>query len=317
MQFLRSTVNSVIGRDTEGSVVDDSDEEEGTATLPPPPLKSVKPGFSLRSGEEGVEGSCGTWWNEVSTRFDLRVGPDYATNKKKEPAGPPLCELLGMDLVRCDTRIDNIGQYLDFPKEWVDGEGNDKTGSPRLFLVNVQIPTEGLGGGITSFFSDIDDGEGVSLVFYFRMKAEVGAASTPASGLFQRFCQGAPDSETDSCAAWKGRFKVIVSIKDIELYGLPSFIANYNGKPVLIRSTGKVYRGEDYVEQDINCHAFGSVARKALGVLANKFPSMKFNIGFIIESRSDDEMPECLLGCGSLNQPNKEVSAHWSMFSPM
>lgn len=320
MQFLRSATNTLLGVSDESTPID---EGEGVG-LPLPPLpRSIKPGFTLQLEEEGVEGSCGTWWHSTSgPPFDLRVGPNYAKHKNKEPAGPPLMELMAVDLIRSDKRIDNIGQYFDFPKEWLeDGDGGGDGEMPSIFIVNVQIPTEGLGGGVITFFSDIDDGEGLSLVFFYRVRADTaaglkdGGTPAPAAKLLNAFCKEAPVSEMDTCDAWKGRFKVIVSIKDVESYGLPGFITSYNAKPVLIRTTGTVYKGENYTEQDVNCHAFGAVARKALGVLSGKFPSMCFNIGYIIESRTDDEMPETLLGSGMLNQPNKEVAPHWSMFS--
>jgi hypothetical protein len=41
------------------------------------------------------------------------------------------------------------------------------------------------------------------------------------------------------------------NIKDLRL---PSFIANYNGKPVLINKSGLLIRGNGYFEMDINVH---------------------------------------------------------------
>ena len=71
---------------------------------------------------------------------------------------------------------------------------------------------------------------------------------------------------------------------------------------MLIKSTGTVYKGENYMEQDINVHAFGAMAKKGLGLMMGYFPQMLFNIGFCIESREEEEMPECLLGAASVNQ---------------
>lgn len=318
---VKNSVSNMMGRgDADDSMESAAKEDE---PLPVPP-ESVKPGFSLNKyGEKhtGDAAVCGTWVPKPTMAFDLRVGPNYASTKKKAPSGPPFTELVGVDLVRSDKRIDNIGQYLDFPSEWTDEKyalgGSD---GPTLFVVNVQIPTDSLEGGITSFFDNTTDGVGVSIVFYFRMKEELAASLreessvdvSPAGQLFADFCEEAHDE--DFASAWKGRFKVILAIKDIEEYRLPGFISSYNAKPVLIRTTGQVHRGKNYVEQDINCHAFGAVARKALGVLMDKFHTMSFDVGYVIESRGDDEMPETLLGSGSFNEPNKDLAPHWSTF---
>ena len=56
-----------------------------------------------------------TWSGEVSSIFELRIGPDYESNKKKAPAGPPLFELMGMDLFSSDAKVDHIASKLKFP----------------------------------------------------------------------------------------------------------------------------------------------------------------------------------------------------------
>ena len=46
----------------------------------------------------------------------------------------------------------------------------------------------------------------------------------------------------------KGRFKAIASVGNIDSVNLNSFAKSYNAKPVLVKKTGSVTRGVDYLE---------------------------------------------------------------------
>jgi len=75
-------------------------------------------------------------------------------------------------------------------------------------------------------------------------------------------------------------------------------------KPALIKQTGKLIRGPNYIEMDINGHRFNSIAKGALLSLMPSFDRMVISAGFCIESRKDDEMPETLIGCSTWNKPD-------------
>ena len=62
--------------------------------------------------------------------------------------------------------------------------------------------------------------------------------------------------------------------QNIDEFGLPSFITAYNAKPVLIRNTGTLIRGTNYIEMDINVHRFASVPKQALQVQNHKRESV-------------------------------------------
>ncbi len=91
---------------------------------------------------------------------------------------------------------------------------------------------------------------------------------------------------------------------NIEQFGLPSFITSYNAKPLLIKTTGMLYKNENSIEMDINIHKFASMPKKALETMFSRFPMMSLSFGFCIESRHDEEMPETLFGCVDLNCPS-------------
>lgn len=324
-----SMASSVTGIGQGKKETDDEGNEQSEIDLGPAPEIPVMTSFKEGSLESRYdEDSESNTWNQIShSIFELRTGPDYARNKTKGPSPPALCQLMGIDLFRFPKRVDNIGSRIKFPQAWLaeDMLGHDvkPEGVPKIFIVNVQIPTANLTqGGITSFFTDKDDGEGISVVYYFKlteetnraiidgdsaakgesMKRDSSSTSSSSAHLFGRFLREAVHSQGESADPWKGRFKVILSCSNMDDFGLPGFITQYNAKPVLIRSTGKLYSGENYVEQVINVHAFGLVAKKGIGLIQSKVPFMHLDSGFCIESRENEEMPECLLGCGGLNK---------------
>lgn len=57
-----------------------------------------------------------------------------------------------------------------------------------------------------------------------------------------------------SDADFRGRFKVIATVKNMEQLDLPGFISNYNSKPVLITKSGSLCKGDGYCEMDIRVH---------------------------------------------------------------
>jgi hypothetical protein len=62
---------------------------------------------------------------------------------------------------------------------------------------------------------------------------------------------------------------------------------------------------------DINVHRFHSLPKNALSIMFHRFNSMIMTMGFCIESREDNEMPETLLGCCSLNKPSPLDAVPW------
>jgi hypothetical protein len=257
-----------------------------------------------------------SWSSCDHESFHLRVGPNYKRNKAKAPSPYPFYEPVGFDFLKCKSRIDNIGSKVKIPEEWLDTAPN-LMNLPPIFIVNTQLPSE----FSSPFFGEVTDGDGWSLVSYFRLSdmaitaMESPETIPPALILLQKYCNEAPIAFAkhgiSSSNPWPGRFKVSLRIENIENYGLPSFIAQYNAKPVLIRSTGFVHRADQYIEMDINVHKFHSLPKKALQVMFNRFETMVISMGFCIESREDEEMPETLLGCASINKPNPLGAAPW------
>ena len=132
--------------------------------------------------------------------------------------------------------------------------------------------------------------------------------------LFAKYYREAPELYKKSGSTWHGRFKLMSRCENIEEFGLPNFITSYNAKPCLIRNTLTMYHGEadnSYLEIDVNVHEFGSLPKKALGILMDKFSKMRVSTGFCIESRDDDEMPETLLGVSTTYKPDYMSAMDW------
>ena len=53
---------------------------------------------------------------------------------------------------------------------------------------------------------------------------------------------------------------------------------------------------------DINVHRFSYPARAGLQSIFGRFCEMEMAVGFVIEGRSDEELPEVMLGAAQLNR---------------
>ena len=98
-------------------------------------------------------------------------------------------------------------------------------------------------------------------------------------------------------------------IDDIGKYNIPTMASRFNGKPILIKKTGSLHRGDNFIEMDVNVHNFSYPTRSTLIALKESFRTMVIRAGFTIEGKDDDELPEVLLGCSILNGINLDAAA--------
>lgn len=236
-----------------------------------------------------------SYWNGDGTIFRVRMGPNYKKTGKKEPSKQSLFDLYAMDLVRTEERIKESRDIFEVPV--IPGITDKPTGHahiPPMIIINCGMPSTE-----PSLFSSTDDGPSFVTVFYFvisedtlRQLKDISTAS-PAVKLLGEWCRRAENEPS-----FRGRFKAMCILDEIEKLGLPNPIPAYNGKPVLINKSGAFFRRENYIEHSINVHLFAYLAKKALYSIQPKFPNMRLNVGFVIEGRDDDELPECMLGVG-------------------
>lgn len=87
---------------------------------------------------------------------------------------------------------------------------------------------------------------------------------------------------------------------------MPAIVNSYNAKPVLIRRTGSLFRGSNYLEKDIHVYKFANLAKQTIHMMSSRCGLMYMQIGFVIEGRLDSELPEALIGCVGVNKPQED-----------
>ncbi len=127
--------------------------------------------------------------------------------------------------------------------------------------------------------------------------------ASPAVKLFAQYCEKSSDDPQ-----WRARFKVICSCSNLEEMGAPQFIMSYNAKPVLIRRTGSDFKGKGYIEKNIHVHKFATLAKQSIHSLSSRCGLMYMQIGFVVEGRTDDELPETIFACVAINKPQEDLA---------
>jgi hypothetical protein len=256
--------------------------------------ESLAAGMSLpyHDAEEGVPQS---WSIGDGSLFNVRCGPNYKKNGTKAPSAQPLYQCVGIDIFGSGEKMDHMSERVQLPPA---PEGSAGLALPPFFVVNVQMPWQGpsLKGKTPSV--------GCSFVYYFALTPEtIEMLSGPAdaySNSLKVLCRYVAKCD-DPKAKIKGDFKVIAIVTNPKDVGLKNLISKYNGKPVLINKTGTVYKGDTYLEMDVNVHAFTMLTRKSLKETHSSLSKMKVCLGFVIQGQADDELPEQIFGCVQLN----------------
>jgi len=163
-----------------------------------------------------------------------------------------LARRYAVDLVQTPDRLKESSIIFEPPV--VLGVTDIDTGSayiPPMIIVSCGMPSEE-----PSLFGNEPDGPSFMAIFYFvigeeclkELKAGIETAS-PAVKLLEEWCR-----RGESEPAFRGRFKAMCILDDIEKLGLPMPIPSYNGKPVLINKSGKFFRREKHIEMSVNVH---------------------------------------------------------------
>ncbi len=262
----------------------------------------------------------------------------YLKTKKKIPSPTSLYEVTNVEVFDSDFRVSEMASKVVLPQVHHDDNngGNIRWKSPDSFVVSLAIPTEE-----PSLTRSTEDGFGLNVTIYYKMKTETreilkritepGYNPTADSTekhldeqkritngvrLWEEWCQRAP---TD--ADWQARFKLIPNVLNPTEVGLPSWIAKYCGKPVLIKRRGKTgflstHSEFNAFEFDISLHVFPYLAKKAMAYLRSTiFKKALASLAYVVEARSDDELPEVLIGEPvKLYYPDPDIIIHANHF---
>ena len=238
----------------------------------------------------------------------------FSSNKPKAPSEAPIYEPLAVDTFITDKRKDHIARFMDlnFPnaaevKQRLQNAPGLAKFVPPLFVFQLQLPME----APPMFGSSSEDGPGWAVCVFFKLSdaaLEALCRNEPPPGLlcFARWCE---KYATD--LSWKQRVKLIASCLNLDEMGYSSFVQGFNAKPILIRRTSTIFRDDNnpimYLELDIHVQKFDAVAQRNIVSMTSRASEMYMEIGIVIESRDEDELPELLVGCVGCNKPKEDM----------
>jgi len=257
-----------------------------------------------------------TYYNEIDASiFNVRAGPNYKKNKKKLPSLDSLYDIITVRTFKSKNRTKNIVDVLPLP---IDDLCNDRDNAgvdirtinsnnsvnndnfPQVLVVHFWLPNEP-----PNMFSKKEDGTGTEVIFYLRPSKQFmqQIITSSSSGAISLFIKWYNTCITDN--KMRSRFKCMGIVDNLKNMNSMKWLEPYNGKPTLITDSGSARKGTKdgvtYLEMSVNVHSWAFLAKKSFVSLLPRFKDMKINIGFTVEALDDEEMPECILGCVSMN----------------
>jgi len=277
----------------------ESDNENTPQNRPPnqPEWAPFAPSMPYGVPDNGGK-PCWTWCD--ASVFDVR-NLGYKASRDKVPSDVALFDTVGMDLIKDYRRLDNLmsklPEKLDLPRPHDGRPWDPSWGVPRVICVNCQCPYQC--GNL--FGAHPEDDGGFSCVSYFSISAQTcdllaSGHVSPAVRLLQRLVEeGSSTKEGIS-------FKVIGRIEDLDKHEVPQSFHGFNNKPVLLTKTAKVITTglPEVLEIDFDVRLWVYVARSTLYRFNHRLREADIEIGFLIEGKTDDELPEQVLGCFTL-----------------
>ncbi|CAI9113712.1 OLC1v1014365C1 [Oldenlandia corymbosa var. corymbosa] len=245
----------------------------------------IKRVASEGSVPHGDPDNCSNGWaTPPGDIFKVR-GPDYFSTKIKVPAGEYLLKPLGFDWIKGSTKLSEI---LNNPNHRVRKVLRDEVPAgvkPFIWAFNLQVPSK----------------ENFSAVAYFVTVNEIVEGS-----LIDQFLKG-----DDAYRA--SRLKLIANI----VKG-PWIVKKAVGEQAICiigrALTCKYVLGDNFVEVDIDI-ASSMVANAIVHLAFGYLATLTVDLAFLIESQTESELPERILGAVRFSELNADSAQPIEMHS--
>jgi len=236
------------------------------------------------------------WKDMPAQEFNVRAAGYGTTHKNKESSDSALYNCVGVDVLKGGMELGNIFQHQKMKSSnwWREaGEGDwDKSwGVPRVLVVNCLLP-------IHSPMGFAKKPPGVALVAYFRLsqacRKELASGQVNAQmKLWQRLVKDGKSTREDLS------FKAIGQLPEKSLSELPGPLQGYNGKPVLVTGSAAFIKDmlPEILEVDVDFGQWAFLARQTLYSYQNVLADHEFHMGYLVEGRAAEELPERMLAC--------------------
>lgn len=267
----------------------------------------------LRGSDEEGSTVGQSWSPSPPGGVELRVGPNYLRNKAKAPSNPSLYDVVGVDLLAGDRRLDRVVPRMCQPPEREPPGWDENLGIPRYIVINCQIPRQ---EGPKLFGSHPEEDTGVSLILHAVPSPEVlrvarllrqglppGEAPPPIANAVRmlKLIVARGDVGRSTGSACSGTLKVIGWVENLEKMELPALlkptVLKYNGKPVLLTDPVDYSMSGtgDWVELDLDLRKFAWISKSVLCKLQGRLKDEICQLAFTFQGTTDEELPEVVL----------------------
>lgn len=274
------------------------------------PKKSNGPHWTVPMATGKSDGN--SWAPTAASSFNLR-GPKYLQDRCKRPSDPALYDPVAVHVFR-STGSPDVAALLETMVSREDANGP----FPTFLAFNVAVPTEA-----PSMRGWWPGNPCWAVVIIFKLSQRtLGDAARPVEQwpatlrLLKSWLEAANEDPS-----LNSRLKGIFTCRAAAAAGnddraestseappVPRILQKWNGKPVLMaenpvgfsrhrKGISKLSAGPGYVEIAINVgESFSYMGRAAVYLMIGKLAGLDCDVGFTLEGRADDELPETVVG---------------------